>query len=118
VRRIYTDGAGHTPDVDPSYNGDSAGRWDGDALVADTIAIHPGNLDQYGVEHSDKLTVLEKFRLASPDKLEVEVTLNDPQAFTRPWTVKRTYTRYAPGARLEEYVCENNRNHAGGGLQR
>jgi hypothetical protein len=117
VRRIYTDGSGHTPNVDPSYNGDSVGRWEGDTLVVDTIGLHGGNVDQYGVYHSDKLRVLERIRLVDTNKLEIEFTLTDPEAYTRPWVVKRTYTRRPPGSRYDEYVCENNRNDSGGGLQ-
>ena len=110
IRRIYLDGIGHTTGADPSFNGDSVGRWAGDTLVVETNNVRPGTLDREGVPYSDKLTVVERLRRVNPARLEVETTLTDPEAFTEPFTIRRAYIPMPPGSRFEEYVCENNRH--------
>jgi hypothetical protein len=110
IRRIYLDGIGHTVGADPSFSGDSVGRWEGDTLVVETNNLREGTLDRNGVPYSDKLTAVEKFRRVSPTRLEIETTLTDPEAFTAPFTMKRAYVPMPPGSRFEEYICENNRD--------
>jgi hypothetical protein len=110
IRRIYIDGRGHTPDVDPSFSGDSVGHWEGDTLVVDTIALREGTFDRGGIPFSDKLTVTERFRRIGPNKLEDKMTFNDPEAFQEPYQFTRTYTQLPAGSRFEEYICENNRD--------
>jgi hypothetical protein len=111
IRRIYLDGRGHTPDADPSYNGDSVGHWEGDTLVVDTIGIRGSAIDVNGIPFSDKLTVTERFRRVTPTRLEVIQTMTDPEAFTAPYTVTRNYGLAPPGSRFEEYICENNKDN-------
>jgi hypothetical protein len=108
IRRIYLDGLGHTVGADPSFNGDSVGRWEGDTLVVETINVRPGQLDRNGVPYSDKLTAVERIRRVSPTRLEIEMTLTDPEAFEEPFTIRRAYVPMPPGSRFEEYVCEYN----------
>lgn len=108
IRRIYLDGLGHTVGADPSFNGDSVGRWEGDTLVVETINVRAGTLDRNGVPYSDKLTAVERIRRVSPTRLEIEMTLTDPEAFEEPFTVLRAYVPMPPGSRFEEYVCEYN----------
>jgi len=110
IRRIYMDGIGHTIGADPSFNGDSVGRWEGDTLVVETNNIRAGTLDRDGVPYSDQLTAVERIRLVSPTRLEIETTLTDPEAFVKPFTLKRAYVPMPPGSRFEEYLCENNRD--------
>ncbi len=110
IRRIYLDGIGHTVGADPSFNGDSVGRWEGDTLVVETNNIRPGTIDRDGVPYSDKLTVVERIRLVNPKRLEIETVLTDPEAFLEPYTIRRAYTPMPPGSRFEEYLCENNRD--------
>jgi hypothetical protein len=110
IRRIYMDGIGHTIGADPSFNGDSVGRWEGDTLVVETNNIRAGTIDRDGVPYSDKLTVVERIRRVSPTRLEIETVLTDPEAFLAPYTIKRAYTPMPPGSRFEEYLCENNRD--------
>jgi hypothetical protein len=111
VRRIWTDGRGHPQDLDPSYNGHSIGHWEGDTLVIDTIGMREDTtFDVTGAPHSDRIHVVERMRKRDPDTIEDQITVEDPVAFTRPWTVTRTYARQA-GWQLTEYVClENQRN--------
>jgi hypothetical protein len=110
IRRIYLDGIGHTVGADPSFNGDSVGRWEGDTLVVETNNLRAATMDRDGVPYSDKLTVVERFRRVSPTRLEIETTLTDPEALLAPYTIRRAYTPMPPGSRFEEYLCENNRD--------
>lgn len=110
IRRIYLDGIGHTVGAEPSFNGDSVGRWEGDTLVVETNNIRAATIDRDGIPYSDKLTVVEKIRRTSPTRLEIEMTLTDPEAFEEPWTIRRAYVPMPPGSRFEEYLCENNRD--------
>ncbi len=110
VRRIYLDG-GEPKDADPTYYGTSVGRWQGDVLVVTTTNIREDTqADFTGLPHSDALTITERFRRASPDTLEDQITLTDPKAYERPFTTTRVYKRH-PDWTIGEYVCEeNNRN--------
>jgi hypothetical protein len=110
IRRIYMDGIGHTVGADPSFNGDSVGRWEGDTLVVETNNIRAGTVDRDGIPYSDKLTVVERIRRVSATRMEIETILTDPEAFLAPYTIRRAYTPMPPGSRFEEYLCENNRD--------
>jgi hypothetical protein len=110
IRRIYLDGIGHTTGADPSFNGDSVGRWEADTLVVETNNVRAGTVDRDGTPYSDKMTVVERIRRVSPTRLEIETTLTDPEAFLAPFTMRRAYTPMPPGSRFEEYLCENNRD--------
>ena len=111
TRRIWTDGRGHPKDPDPAYNGDSIGHWEGDTLVIDTVGMRDDvNFDVTGAPHSDAIHATERMRRRNADTIEDRITVEDPKAFTRPWTVTRTYTR-KPGWKIAEFVCvENQRN--------
>lgn len=111
TRRIFTDGRGHPEDLDPTFNGHSIGRWEGDTLVVETVGLREDTkLQNTGLPHSGEMKVIERIRLINPDKLENDVTMIDPLAFTQPYKSTRTYTRLK-GEEIEEYVClDNNRN--------
>jgi hypothetical protein len=109
IRRIYLDGR-HTDFADPSFNGDSIGRWEGDTLVVETNNIRAGQLSQLGGLYSDKITAVERFRRIAPDKLEHIMTLTDPEAFSTPFVQRRVFTLMPAGSRFEEYICENRRD--------
>jgi len=108
VRRIYTDGRPAPEDYDPSYDGFSSGHWDKGALVVHTTGLLANTLDQYGIPHSDRLVIDERFELVSKDRLRDRITLIDPLAYTRPWTVDRFYNRAPPGTEIGEYICNTN----------
>jgi hypothetical protein len=100
----------HPPDPDPTFMGNSVGHWEGDTLVVDTIGLTDRTaIDTVGMPHSDALHLVERFRRTSKTTLELQVTFDDPKTFTQPWTAKTSF-RAVPGARVEEYICENNRN--------
>jgi hypothetical protein len=86
-RLVPTDGRPHDPNADLLYYGDSIGRWDGDTLVVDSIGfIDETWLGIYGWFHSDKLHVVERLSRVG-DTLRYQATIEDPEVFTRPWTM-------------------------------
>jgi hypothetical protein len=115
VRRIFVDGRPLPTDPDPTFNGESAGHWEGDILVATSYGFRlDTNLESSGLPKSDKAIAYERIWLADDDTLRNEITLVDPVAFTKPWTVTKTYKRAPPKFKLMPYVClENNRNPIG-----
>jgi hypothetical protein len=110
IRHIYTDGRPLPTDPDPKFNGTSVGRWEGDTLVAETIGFSTLTELERNVAHSDKMRIIERFRLTNPDTMTIETTLTDPEALTTPFTTTRVLKRHRTWT-LAEYVCEeNNRN--------
>ena len=111
-REIYMDGRAHPQGdaLNPTYLGHSVGRWEGDTLVVDVIGFNEATwIDYYGHPHTDLLHVVERF--SRPDKrtLRYEATIDDPGAYSRPWTVSWTIP-WTPAGELTEYICqENNR---------
>jgi hypothetical protein len=115
VRRIFTDARPLSTDPDPTYNGQSVGHWEGNFLLATTFGLRSEtNLEASGLPKSDKAIAYERIWLADDDTLRDEITLVDPVAFAKPWTVTKTYKRAPPDFELLPYVClENNRNPIG-----
>jgi hypothetical protein len=112
VRRIFLNRSEHLPfdELDPTYNGDSIGHWEGDTLVVDTTGFHAHTELWNGLPHSDQLHIVERFAWLDADTLRVDMVLNDPLALTAP--VERTvvYSK-RPDWRIREYSClENNRD--------
>jgi len=112
LRQIFTDGRSLPgDDPQPWWYGYSIGRWDGDTLVVQTIGFRDnGWLDEEGtpVTNAGKLT--ERFRRLNYGTLEIEIAVDDPKTFTKPWTVKLNQ-RLMPDTELIEFVCgENNRS--------
>jgi len=110
VRHIYTDGRPLPDDPDPSFDGFSVGRWEGSTLVVDTVGFEqvPRGIS---FPYSDKMRIVERFKLTDPDTLSVETTLIDPVALTMPYSMgTRVFKRHRTWT-IAEYVCEeNNRN--------
>jgi hypothetical protein len=116
VRQIFTDGRAHTADPQPSWMGYSVGRWEGDSLMVDTVGFNDkGWLDGAGHPHSEALKVLERYRRRDFGHMDVEVTIDDPKMYTRPFTIKYTLD-LVPDSDVAEYVCaenEKDRTHLG-----
>jgi hypothetical protein len=112
TRRIYTDGRPLDPDPDPAYYGQSVGHWEGNVLVSTAFGfMQDTDLEASGLPKSDKMIAYERIWLADNDTLRDEITLVDPKALAKPWTVTKVYKRAPPGFKLMPYVClENNRN--------
>lgn len=110
-RMIYADGRKPPDDIAdyPEWMGFSSGRWEGDTLVVDTVAVNDRTwLDTAGHEHSDKLRLTERFRKTAPDSIEWTVTFDDSVFFTQPWSVTRTLRRLKATDRVMSYSCEEN----------
>jgi hypothetical protein len=109
VRRVYMDGRGHPANWAPTWNGHSIGRYEADTLVIDTVGIKDKVwVDIQGHPHTDALRVTERIRRVQPDdRLEIEVTIDDPQTYKKPWKMKLVKGRQAPGPRIwDEAECE------------
>ena len=91
----------------PSWMGWSNGRWDGDTLVIDVTSLNEETwFDRAGNFHSDAMRVIERYTPTSPDHLLYEATIEDPNVFTRPWTIRMPlYRRVEDNARLMEFKC-------------
>jgi hypothetical protein len=110
-RNIWMDGREQPKDPNPTYLGYSVGKWEGDTLVVDTIGLNDRTwLDAAGHQHGEKLHVTEKFTRTDSNTLRVEATIDDPDYYTKPWTVVTQATWY-PNQEILEYICqENNRD--------
>jgi len=105
---IPIDGREHPKDLDPTWFGNSVGKWDGDTLVVDTIGFNgQTRLDTVGHPHSDAMHVVETFQRADAGHIAYTVTVEDPKAYTKPWKNVRTFT-LRPDWELLEYSCEEN----------
>jgi hypothetical protein len=115
-RSIPLNNRPHPADMEPSFMGDSAGRWDGDTLVIDTAKLMDAPwtwLDTAGHQHSDALHVIETLR-RTPTGIAYGFTVDDPKMYSKPWTLERSMTplKVNPAiGELIEYSCtENNRD--------
>src|SRR5579864_602879 len=108
TRQIFMDGRGHPKDLDQTYMGHSIGKYEGDTLVIDTIGFNDKTwLDPMGLPHSDALHVIERLRRTDHDTLQVDYTIDDLKAYTRPWTAQRIF-KLKPDWEIKEYVCAEN----------
>jgi len=108
VRHVYLN-VPHSKTVKPSWYGESVGRYDGDTLVVDTIGLNTKTVvDNYRTPHSEKLHVVERWKLIEDGKtLEVTFTVDDPDTYEKPWTAKQRY-RQAEGEMIEQVCSEGN----------
>jgi len=110
VRHIYTDGRPIPSDPDPTYFGTSIGHWEGDTLVVESVGFSDHTELAMRTPHSDKMRILEHFKLTDPNTMSIETTVTDPDALTAPYTSTRTLKRHRSWT-IAEYICEdNNRN--------
>jgi hypothetical protein len=111
VRRIFLRNKHLDPDdLDPSYYGDSIGRWEGDVLLVDTIGFNT-DTEVQGMPHSEDMHITERIHFIKPNTIEDELTVIDPKAFVKPFVEKLVYSR-RPGWRIREYSCEENNRDA------
>ena len=107
-RQIFTDGRPLPKDPSPSFNGYSIGKWEGDTLVVETIGFRDGIwLDRRGNPITEAAKMTERFRRVNFGNLEIEITIDDPKAYTKPWTVK-LHEMVVPDTDLLEYYCQEN----------
>jgi len=113
LRHIFLDGrTAPSGDPQPWWFGYSVGRWDGDALVVETTGLRDeGWLDVNGSPFADQARVTERFRRVNFGRLEIDITVTDPKAYTRPWTV-RVNQRLLAEDELIEFICHENEKDA------
>jgi hypothetical protein len=112
-RVIPTHGGPHQSDLDPTWYGDSIGHWEGDTLVVDTIGFNDKTELPGGYKHTEALHVVERFRRATFDHLDYQATIEDPNVFQKPWMVHRALPLRTDLERVDEFICENNRDYSG-----
>lgn len=119
VRRIYTDGR-ESPNIEeifPTWTGYSIGHWEGDTLVVETVGIKEPRtidgapdqtIDRTGGVLSGEHRISERIRKTAQDTMEIDVTITDPVALTRPWTFKKTFRRARAGEFVSDYIfCQS-----------
>jgi hypothetical protein len=110
---VFLDGRPLPGDPTPSWNGYSIGKWEGDALVVQTIGFRDGTwLDRNGSPMTDAATVTERFRRVNYGRLDIDVTVTDLKAYTRPWTVTLTQQIVLDTDLLDYHCLDNERDRA------
>jgi hypothetical protein len=108
IRQIFTDGRKHPDDLEPTYMGHSIGKFEGDTLVVDTVGFNDKTwLDPMGLPHTEALHVIERIRRVDHETLTDEYTIDDPKAYTKPWTATRIF-KLKQDWQIKEYVCAEN----------
>jgi hypothetical protein len=110
-RQIFLDGRSHPIDLQPTWMGHSVGKWDGDTLVVDSVGFNAETwITMQTSPHTEEMHLIERYRRPDLGHLEVELTVDDPKAYAKPWTIKRV-SDLAPNEDVMEFICtENNRD--------
>ncbi len=104
---VPVDGRDHPKEPEPTWFGNSIGKWDGDTLIVDTIGFNGyTRLDTIGHPHSEALHMVQTFRRTDVDHMAYTVTIDDPKMYTKPWKNERTFGLMQ--GELIEYSCEEN----------
>jgi hypothetical protein len=112
-RQIFTDGREMNPDANPTWMGYSTGKWEGDTFVVDTRGFNgKAWLDQLGRPSTERLHVTERFRRVDYGHMKIDVTIDDPGAYTRPWTASEE-AHLRPGWEPQEFICNENNKDLG-----
>lgn len=108
MRVIYMDGRSHPKDLSAGYMGHSSGHWEKDTLVVDTVGFNERFwFDRHGMPHTDRLHITERFSRPDFNTLVYELTIDDPGAYTAPWSTG-LLLRWNSSQELFEYVCQDN----------
>ena len=112
-RQIFMDGRAHPTDPNPTWYGDSIGHWEGETLVVDTTGFNDKFwFDYLGHPHTEKLHTVERYKRTDLGNIAIEVTIDDPGAYTKPFTTVGR-ARLLPGGEIMEYICNENDRDAG-----
>jgi hypothetical protein len=107
-RHVFLDGRRLPVDANPTWLGYSVGRWDGDTLVVESTGFNGKTwLDQTGHPTTDALHVIERYRRRDFGHMDLQITVDDPKAYTKPWTINEPMA-LLPDSDLIEYVCNEN----------
>jgi hypothetical protein len=111
-RQIFTDGRPLPDDPTPGWNGYSTARWEGDTLVVQTIGFRDNLwIDLHGSPMSDAAKMTEQLRRPNYGTLEVEITVDDPKVYTRPWTVRMDQVIELDTDLIDEFCLENEKSY-------
>ena len=115
IRRVYTDGRGHTPEEEayPTYNGDSIGFWDDGRLVVHTNQLMAGQYQRTQPDYSDEVETVEIWEKVDDRTLVAHVWVYDPPALREPWYARQTYTKLSDqeSLRIRYWHCSENPNN-------
>jgi hypothetical protein len=115
-RQVFLDGRKHDKDIVETWWGDSIGRWDGDTLVVDTVGMNDRAwLDADGHPRTTKAHIVERFTRPELAKVVVDITIDDPGAYSKPWNVHEV-AQLAPGWEIMENICNENQDEHGNNL--
>ena len=110
-RQIFTDGRSLPNDPNPAWFGYSVGRWEGDVLVVESSGFNDNVwLDNAGRPATGTLKVTERFVRKNFGQMDVEITIDDPKTYTKPWSVTQQLA-YQPDTELLEYICNENNKY-------
>jgi hypothetical protein len=111
-RQIFMDGRKHPAELDPTWFGHSIGWWEGDTLVIDTVGYNDKFwFDRRGHPHTEQLHTIERWTRLDLGRMENKVTIDDPGAYTKPFTLTFMATLSPPGDELLEYICQENNQY-------
>ena len=106
TRQIFTDGRKHPSDPDPSWLGYSVGTWEKDTLVVDTVGFNDRTwLDEAAHVHTEKLHLIERYKRIDGKTLRLDMTIDDPGAYTKPFNSHRNFTRPQVPFMQNPWVC-------------
>jgi hypothetical protein len=115
-RQIFMDGRKHPEELEGTWFGHSIGRWDGDTLVVDTTGFNGKVwMDRRGFPQTEKMRIVERFTRLNLGTLERVVTIDDPGAYSKPFTLRFTATLSNPGDEIMEYICNENNQYGAPG---
>jgi len=98
-------------DPNPTWFGYSIGKWEGDTFVAETAGFNDQTwLDNGGHPHTDALRITERFRRRNFGSMEMDVTIDDPKAYPKPWKAATVRFELLPDTELIEHLCENEKD--------
>jgi len=107
-RQIWTDGRSHPKDPDPTWMGDSIGKWEGDTFVVDTVGFNDRSwLDFYGDPHSEDMHLIERYKRVDRNTMSLQLIVEDPKAYTATWVgdIKSYKLLTGKKAYMEELFC-------------
>jgi len=107
-RQIFTDGRPLPTDPEPTFKGYSVGKWEGDTLVVETIGYKENWLDGQGRPLTEQARTIERIRRVNYGTLEVEMTIDDPKAYTKPWKTRTVKLGLVLNTDVMEYICNEN----------
>ena len=110
-RQIFTDGRSLSKDPNPAWFGFSAGKWEGDTFVVEVGGFKEGSwLDNVGHPRTEQMHITERYHRLNFGSMDLDVTINDPGAYVKPWKAPTIHFKLIPEGELIEHLCENNRD--------